>query len=51
MLAGLTAMMDSGHLGPSLTVGLTGWNAFAVICRLDLEMAHTASPAMGAVTS
>ena len=51
MLVGLTAMMDSGHLGPGLTVGLTGWNAFVVICRLDLEMAHTASPAMGAVTS
>ena len=51
LLLGLTAMMAPGHLGPGLTVGLTGWNAFVVICRLDLEMAHTASPAMGAVTS
>ena len=50
MLAGLTTMMDSGHLGPSLTVGLTGSNALAKICRLDPDMAHTASTAMGAVT-
>ena len=50
MLMGLTAMMDSGHLGTGLTVGLTGWNAFIVICRLDLEMAHTASTAKRAVT-
>ena len=35
MLAGLTAMMAPGHLGTGLTVGLTGWNAFVVICRLD----------------
>ena len=51
MLAGLTAMMAPGHLGPGLTVGLTGWNASIVICRLDLEMARTASPAKRAVTS
>ena len=50
MPVGLTAMMDSGHLGTGLTVGLTGWNAFIVICRLDLEMAHTASTAKRAVT-
>ena len=50
MLVGPTAMMAPGHLGPGLTVGLTGWNAFVVICRLDLEMAHTASTAKRAVT-
>ena len=50
MLVGLTALMDSGHLGTGLTVGLTGWNAFVVICRLDPDMAHTASTAKRAVT-
>ena len=46
----LTAIMSPGHFGPSLAAKLTGSNALGMICRLDPDMAHTASTAKRAVT-
>ena len=39
-------MMDLGHLGSGLTLKVTGLDAFKMICRPDLEVAHTVSTAL-----
>ena len=36
-------MIYPGHLGSGLTLRVTGLDAFKMICRPDLEVAHTVS--------
>ena len=43
---GRTAMMCLGRHGSGLTLGLTGRDAFKMICRPGLEMAHRVSTAL-----
>ena len=38
-------MIYPGHLGSGLTLDVTGRDAFKMICRPDLEVAHTVSTA------
>ena len=38
-------MIYPGHLGSGLTLKVTGLDAFKMICRPDLEVAHTVSTA------
>ena len=42
----MTAIIDLGHLGLGLTLGVTDSDVFKMICRPDLGVVHTGPKAL-----